>query len=265
MKPPIPEIEGFLDSLTPLTAAAYRTDLGQLAAHLSPTPLLDASLGDLKRWAAQLQTKGLKPSTIQRKIASAKSFYRWGWEEEIIATNPASRLRSPKVPAQDSGRYLSPEQVAAIVGACSPGRDRLLCRVLFGLGARVSEVCGLELSDFREGRKIRLLGKGNRERLVSCPASVWDELIETARAAGPGAKVFGIGRTAAWKIIHDAGAAVGVHAMPHGLRHAHASASIAAGANLQAVRSQLGHASLTTSSAYIHAVDGQSSADFLDV
>ncbi|PSN13954.1 hypothetical protein C7293_13760 [filamentous cyanobacterium CCT1] len=261
-----PEAERFLEGLTDLTADAYRVDLGQLAAHLAPLSLLGASLADLKSWSAALEAKGLKPATTQRKLAAAKSFYRWAWEEELLSSNPAARLRSPKVPARDSGRYLSPEQVAIIVGNCRPGRDRLLARTLFGLGARVSEVCRLGFSDLRDGQKVRVVGKGNRERVVSCPDSVWPELLEAARAAGPGAKIFGIDRRAAWQIIHDAGAANGIHAMPHGLRHGHASAAIAAGCDLQAVRHQLGHASLTTTSVYAGGGgDRSSSGDFLEI
>lgn len=258
------EVEKFLAEQTELTAKAYRTDLVQLARYLYPISLLGADLADLRGWMGGLQGNGLKPKTIQRKCHAAKSLYTWLWQENVLPSNIGAKLRVPKAASEETPRYLSPDEVKAIIENCRPGKDRLLAKALYGLGCRVSELVNLEAADLRDGQRVRLLGKGKRERIVPCPDWVWGELLSLARETGPGRKLFGFTRQQAWEVIHNAGVRSGLRAMPHSLRHCHASHAIAAGADLQTVRSQLGHASLETVSIYAHCQkERSSSADFL--
>src|SRR4051794_30622566 len=168
------DLEGFLALLAarraPRTVDAYGRDLRRLSAFLG-APLAGASIDDLERYTAQMRADGMSAATIARRTASARSFFR---HQQLLgerADNPAAEIALPrrtrKVP-----RTLSPGEAERLITAAngtSPRalRDRALVELLYGAGLRVSEAVGLEKNgvDLDE-RLVRVIGKGNKERVV---------------------------------------------------------------------------------------------------
>ena len=169
-----PEVERFLALLAtrraPRTVEAYRRDLGQLTAFLGGSPA-DAKTEDLERYLAGLRADGLAPSTLARKTAAMRAFYR---HQQLLGErddNPAAELdlprRRPKLP-----RTLSPGEAERLIEAAAGTqprdlRDRALVELLYGAGLRVSEAVSLDKAAVSlDERLVRCIGKGNKERIV---------------------------------------------------------------------------------------------------
>ena len=158
--------------LSPHTAAAYRGDLSSLAVFLgrAGTDLAGASHLLIRRWLAQLHTRGYARSSLARKAAAVRAFYGWAERRGLVPRNPASSL-AHRAEATRLPVVLKQGEVASVVSA--PGedpvglRDLAVLELLYGSGIRVSELCGLDLDDVDlGGRRVRVLGKGAKERVV---------------------------------------------------------------------------------------------------
>ncbi|MBI3726476.1 tyrosine recombinase [bacterium] len=273
----------FLDRLaveqdaSPLTLEAYGRDLRLFSASLSGKPVGRASADDVRRFVAREHARGLKATTLARRLAAIRSLYRFLAAEGRVARDPTSQVLAPRL-WRRIPRVLSPEQVDALLSA-SPGegriarRDRATLELLYATGARASEVVSVSERDARralepgEAPVLKLLGKGKKERLVplgeSARASVRDYL-ETARPsldklrrpelllARTGAP---LDRRDVFRIVKRALVKAGLSrdaASPHTLRHSFATHLIARGADLRVVQELLGHARVTTTQLYTH-------------
>jgi integrase/recombinase XerC len=262
------------------TVRAYRTDLTNLFTHLGRLGIdsLDAvDLRALRSWLAKQHTLGQARSTLQRRAAAARVFFTWAQETGHITTDPAANLRSPKIrrrlpptlEAATAARMLD-ERVAATEDSGGPVtlRDSALLEVLYATGIRVSELCGLDLTDLDRGRQvIRVFGKGSKERTVplGAPAlhavDTWLEKARPQLATGESGRAMFLGERGkridprvVRRVVHrslqmtqgapDLG--------PHGLRHAMATHLLEGGADLRSVQEMLGHASLATTQIYTH-------------
>lgn len=257
------------------TIRAYSADVTSLLRHLealSGTSLTDLDIRVLRSWLAKQRTLGAARSSLARRGAAARVFTafaaRAGWLEAdpgVLLASPSARRTLPAV--------LRPDQAAAAVGGTcvdSPLglRDRAIGELLYGSAIRVGELVGLDVGDLDEARGLlRVLGKGNKERMVpySQPAGAAVQgYLERARPslAGPGsgwALLLGArgGRVdprEARRVVHRLVAAVsGSPDMgPHGLRHSAATHLLEGGADLRSVQDMLGHASLATTQLYTH-------------
>ena len=230
------------------------------------------TLADLRAWLATMHGAGQSRATIARRAASARAFTAWCLRRGLAPADPGQRLASPRV-AKRLPTVLDTEQAARVMNAAAimaddgdPGalRDRAIVELLYATGIRVGELCSIDLGDVDlKARTVRVLGKGNKERVVpfGVPAAVacreW--LGVRARLAGPGAALFvgsrgaRIGQRAVRAIVDrittDAG---GPRLAPHGLRHTAATHVLEGGADLRAVQELLGHASLDTTQRYTH-------------
>jgi integrase/recombinase XerD len=253
------------------TLAAYRSDLLQLAAFLDDrgTALVDARHGDLAAFLASLSAA---PTTLQRKLACVRSFYRHLRREEIIGHDPTADLRGPR----RSGRLpqvLSREQVSRLLAqpkGTEPRalRDRALLELMYACGLRASEVIGLELGDVDEQEGVlRARGKGSKERLVP----VGRAALAALRAYGARGRPLLVGlrpedhlfvnargraltRQGLYKIIqrHARGAGLAGKMGPHTLRHTFATHLLAGGCDLRSLQEMLGHADLSSTQIYTH-------------
>jgi integrase/recombinase XerC len=262
------------------TVRAYRTDLMNLFTHLGRLGIdsLDAvDLRALRSWLAKQHTLGQARATLQRRAAAARVFFTWAQEAGHITTDPAANLRSPKIrrrlpPTLEAATaaLMLDGRVAAIEEGGGPValRDSALLEVLYASGIRVSELCGLDLTDLDRGRQvIRVFGKGSKERTVplGAPAlravDTWLEKARPQLTTGESGSAMFLGERGkridprvVRRVVHrslqmtqgapDLG--------PHGLRHAMATHLLEGGADLRSVQEMLGHASLATTQIYTH-------------
>ena len=169
-----PDIDGFLALLaaqrSPRTVDAYRRDLAALGAYLRKPPA-QATLEELERYTAQLRADGLAGSTIARRTAAARSFYR---HQQLLGArddNPAAGVKLPRR-AKPLPKTLSPGEAERLIDAAAGTqpralRDQALVELLYGAGLRVSEAVGLDKAGVDlDDRLVRVIGKGGKERVV---------------------------------------------------------------------------------------------------
>jgi integrase/recombinase XerC len=265
------------------TIRAYHSDLIQFVAfaktvrtsHAEPlTPQTVDSLF-IRSYLAKLDRGKEKKSTLARKLATLRSFYRFLLREGRVAANPAADVHTPKLP-QHLPRVLTKDDANALMEfpdgdrLCNL-RDRAILEMLYSTGTRVSELVGMnwEDIDLRDGI-VRVKGKGRKERLVPVGAVALEALKEYQAAlhtqtAGHAASteetraVFRNsrgGRLTARSVerlvaAYSSRLAVG-RISPHGLRHSFATHLLDEGADLRAIQELLGHASLDTTQKYTH-------------
>ena len=265
--------------LSPHTVRAYRGDLRELLAFLtegSVTRLDDVGVADLRSWLARMQRRGASAATLQRRSGSCRVFFRWALQEQLVAHDPATGLKSPKVGRRlpqtvtvgDVGDLLAAAAaLAAETGGPQGLRDVALLEMLYATGIRVSELCGLDVDDVdRDRRLVRVIGKGDKQRTVpvGLPAlAALDDWLgarvawvteRSGAAVFLGARGGRIDPRVVRRVVHNALRAVpeAPDVGPHGLRHAMATHLLEGGADLRMVQELLGHASLATTQIYTH-------------
>jgi len=252
----------------------------------------DLDLTVLRSWLARRRTLGAARTTLARHGAAARTFCSWAHREQLMPHDVGQRLASPKgrrplptVLRPDQARTLVDTPVRPSAGApaadaatadapavpdpATPDpvavRDRLILELLYATGVRVAELCGLDLPDVDQGRRVlRVFGKGAKERSVpyGVPAQrALDAWLTSGRPAltGPGsgaALLLGVRGarlqpTRVRQIVARYAAAAGLtHLSPHGLRHSAATHLLEGGADLRSVQELLGHSSLASTQIY---------------
>jgi integrase/recombinase XerC len=230
-------------------------------------------LRTLRSWLARLHASGASRATLARRSSAARVFTAWAHRRGMIATDPGDALTSPKS-RRTLPDVLRQDEATAVLEEVSADdtplglRDRTLLELLYASGARVSEICGLDVDDVDlERHTLRVLGKGDKERVVpvGLPAAraVRDWLARgrpelLTRASGPalllGQRGGRLDPRTARRVVHARLRAVpGVPDLgPHGLRHSAATHLLEGGADLRAVQELLGHATLATTQIYTH-------------
>jgi len=275
---PDPELDGFLTLLAarraPRTVEAYRRDLIQLTDWLRH-PVSSASVEELEGWIAQMRADGRAATTIARRIAAVRAFYRHQMLLGARGDNPAAALALPKR-LRKLPRTLSPAEAERLIDAAagtSPRamRDRALVELMYGAGLRVSEVLGLDRRavDLDE-RIVRALGKGRKERLVPLGRPAVDSLRRYIAMGRPhldrrhrpelflNARGGPLTRAGAFLILRRLAGKAGLEperVHPHLLRHSFATHLLEGGADLRSVQEMLGHADLATTELYTHVSD----------
>lgn len=264
---------------------AYVRDIRQFFAFVD-TPIAAVKLEHLWSWDEQLSRSGKAVSTRARKLASIKSLLSFAHKIGFTEFNVGAAVSLPKIPDLLAQRILSEDELHLILEQADTRRNRLLLRLFYVSGARVSELVTLCWKHVTERKmasgnagQITVVGKGDKARNVLVTASVWNDLMETrqadmsdgyGRASDP---VFrsshgrSLSRQQMWRIVKAATKAAGIDkdVSPHWLRHAHASHAMDRGAPTHLVKETLGHKSLTTTSKYSHARPDDSSGTYLDV
>jgi integrase/recombinase XerD len=228
---------------------------------------------------------GLAPTSLRRRAAAIRGFYRFAFGEGLIPTDVAAHLDLPRMPrllpetltVAETERLLEaagPDGSRAPEDLADPRlRDRALVELLYAAGLRVSEALRLDLEDISlDGAFVRVIGKGDKERLVPIGEVAVDVLrrwVDGQRATviaahhvapirgGPlfvGPRGTRLGRQQAWTAVKRAAAAAGLsdRVSPHTLRHSFATHLLEGGADLRIVQELLGHASISTTQLYTH-------------
>jgi integrase/recombinase XerC len=253
---------------SPHTLRSYRADLVNFEAHLTTQKLVpaDADVRAVRGWLAALHTRGLDPTSVARKLAALRSFYRFLVRRGVVERNPARELRGPR-PTRKLVSFLPIDEAKALVearalGGSARSRDMAILELLYATGLRVSELAGLDLDSLdRDARTVRVLGKGRKERIVpygAAAARALDAYLGP-RAAGSGpvftnARGARLGVRSIRDIVGRAAGAAGVtrRVSPHTLRHTFATHLLDAGADLRVIQELLGHSRLSTTQRYTH-------------
>jgi integrase/recombinase XerD len=277
-RPHDPDVAGFLALLATRRASrtvdAYRRDLGAFAEWLGG-PVTRATTDDLERYLAELRATGLSGSTIARRVAALRSFFRHQALLGARSDNPAAELVLPRRQRR-LPRTLSPGEAERLIEAArgtTPRslRDRALVELLYGAGLRVSEAVGLAKSDVDlDARLVRALGKGSKERVVPIGRAAVDALRRYLARGRPfldvrhrpdlflNARGGALTRAGAFLILRRLAGEAGLEperVHPHLLRHSFATHLLEGGADLRSVQEMLGHADLATTELYTHVSD----------
>ncbi len=274
------DIERFLDTLwmerglSENTLAAYRNDLNGFARWLTARNrvLSAARRQDLLDYLAERVAAGARPRTTARLLSSLRRFYRYLVREGRLKDDPSARIDTPRIgrPLPDS---LSETEVELLLDAPDTGeplglRDRAMLELLYACGLRVSELVNVTIEQVNLAQGVvRLMGKGNRERLVPLgeEAAEWlQRYIREGRPALAGEvsarQLFitrrgkAMTRQAFWYRLRHYAVKSGINRKlsPHTLRHAFATHLLNHGADLRVVQMLLGHSDLSTTQIYTH-------------
>ena len=290
-------VEAFLDHLnvergvSPATISAYRNDLDAFARFLadqrrggdwaaSPEPAV-RYLASLASPATGAIKPRLASTSRRRRTAALRGFYRFSFGEGLVAVDVAAHLDLPRE-VRHLPQTLTVEEVERLLLAAGGDdtmatpvviRDRTLVELLYAAGLRVSEALRLDAEDLSlDGAFVRVIGKGDRERLVPVGEVALDWLHRYLDGVRPawlavahvaptrGGPVFltergkRLGRQAAWALVKRAAAAAGLddRVSPHTFRHSFATHLLEGGADLRIVQELLGHATISTTQLYTH-------------
>ncbi|MBD2156213.1 tyrosine-type recombinase/integrase [Leptolyngbya sp. FACHB-16] len=268
-------IEMWLHDRPAGTQTNYRATVRSFQRFLNFKPLQSITLEDLQAYQDSLSEQQLKDSTKRCKLNAIKSLFTFATKLQYTRFNVAAAVRVKKGRTTLAGRILNKSQVAKMLREESNPRNAALLKLMYATGARVSEVCGLTWEDFQErddcSVQVRILGKGNKQRVVLVPEPVWDEVRRLKGDRSVGSPVFvgkqgkSLDRTTAHKILKAAAERVGLNSKVscHWLRHAHAQHSLAGGAPLPLVRDSLGHSSIAVTNVYLESSPEDSSSKYL--
>lgn len=259
-------------NVSPHTLVAYRRDLEQLVQFVVREKGCEATIGDidhllLRRYLAQL-SKENKKSSIGRKLAAIRSFFRYQLRNGFVTKNPAELIATPKKENR-LPFHLDIDQITSLVEAPSEDqkyvlRDRAILEMLYSCGLRVSELTGLDIGELDlSGGMVRVMGKGGKERIVPIGSravtAIREYLAGRGELSGTGPLFLNtrgqrIHRRSVARIIdeHVLRIAAFKRISPHVLRHTFATHMLEGGADLRAIQELLGHASLSTTQKYTH-------------
>lgn len=267
------------------TLAAYRRDLAAYTAWLSDQGQEVGQVDEptVEAYLAHLRAAGRAPSSVARALVAVRTMHRFLADEGAAPADPAAYVAPPRVP-QGLPKPLTEDEVQSLLDAVTgmdavARRDRAILEVLYGTGARISEVCGLSLGDLDlDSGLVRVLGKGAKERVVPvgryavAALAGWlgpggrEQLLAAATARAGARRPAGIdadavfvnqrggrlSRQGAWAIVRHYGdrAGLGDRISPHVLRHSCATHVLDHGADIRVVQELLGHASISTTQVY---------------
>ena len=274
----------FEKRFSPHTIAAYHNDLKQFLAFslnyhddLEPENFIDSlssiTHNDIRNWMVQLMADSQTAKTINRKIASIRTFFRYLSREGIIDVNPASKIQAPRIPKR-LPVTIEEDKIVALLndadffddsfGGC---RDKLIIELLFGTGMRLAELVGLKETDIDlQQLTLKVLGKRNKQRIIPINHEL-KMLLETYFELK---KNQNFGNNSVILIVTDKGAdaypkmiylivnkylslvSTQDKKSPHVLRHTFATSMLNSGADLNAIKELLGHANLSATQIYTH-------------
>jgi len=250
------------------TLRAYRKDLGDFFEYVKTEPD-KIDMIDVRGFIAEQIKKGLNKTTVSRRLASIRSFFKFLCREGYIKSNPAKLVPNPKIPKL-LPRFLSVDDVFSLVEKPEgigfiPVRDKAILELLYSSGLRVSELSGLNIDDLNiKGNLIKIRGKGKKERIVPVGSKAIDAIksymIDRMLLKSKDRALFlnrmgtrltdrGVRRIV---VKYAKALTISGQIGPHTLRHTFATHLLQGGADLRVIQELLGHSSLSTTQKYTH-------------
>ncbi len=259
------------------TILAYRRDMAKFAEFMEArgVPLPEATRSDVVDFLSSLYKRGLDSRSVARHLVTLRNFYRFCLSDDLIANDPAANIESPKtyrtlphfLSVDDVEKLLAQPDVSTPIGL----RDKAMIELMYSTGLRVSELCGLRVSDLQmNSGALRCIGKGNKERIVPVGRRALEAVAVYMRESRPkllrdqsssflfvGKMGRKIHRIQFWMLLKKYGNDAGLRESlnPHMLRHSFATHLLDRGADLRSVQLMLGHADISTTQIYTHVVE----------
>ncbi|MGY4539121.1 integrase/recombinase XerC [Mucilaginibacter sp. UYNi724] len=271
---------------SPHTILAYRSDLEQFVLFLNPpntTPQVthpsEITHHDIRNWMVGLMDNKLLARSVNRKIATLRKYFKFLLQEEVITTNPTSRITAPKVPKNLPTIVDGDKLTGMLDGRMDTGderiftndfhglRDKLVIEMLFGTGMRLAEITGIKDEDINwYEATVKVLGKRNKQRII--PLN--NELMQLLKRYDEAKKAENFHNNSLTLLVTNKGASAYPKLIylivqkylsyistqdkrsPHVLRHTFATSLLNKGADLNAIKELLGHANLSATQIYTH-------------
>ncbi len=264
-------------SLSANSISAYLQDISKLEVFFEEQGLgksvKDIRIDDLKSFLKWINLQGMSPHTQARTLSGIKAFFKYLLLEHLIQTDPSALIESPKL-SRKLPDTLSLPEINSLIDAIDLSkpegmRNKAMLEMLYGCGLRVSELVSLKISNlFLDIDLIKIIGKGNKERLVPIGGEavkylkIWLQTLRVHVEIKPGKEDFvflnrrgsPLSRVMVFLIIKNLATQIGLKKKisPHTFRHSFATHLIEGGADLRAVQEMLGHESITTTEIYTH-------------
>lgn len=248
------------------TLEAYRRDLEIFFEFCGDIGIKDVQRNRINSYIRDLHENHFSPTSIMRKIASIRGFFKWACTNGILKTNPALTLEQPKVP-QKLPKVMTVEEINNLLNQNLNKLHRVIVELLYGCGLRVSELVNLKTTDYDlKGKFLECTGKGSKDRLVP----LGKKAVEAIKNYLPerdyllqkynlNTKQFlinekgkKVNRQEVYTLIHELGKKLHKSISPHTLRHTFATHLIENGADLRVVQELLGHSNVSTTQLYTH-------------
>lgn len=261
---------------SPHTVQSYETDLVQFGEYIKVSyevPLIEVTHDQLRSFMVKLMEDGISENSIGRKLSTLRSFYKHLLREGLIRSNPMSLVKAPKVPkrlpvfVEDHKLDNLLDSIEIFNDTFPSVRDRLVIETLFGTGIRLAELLTLKDSDIDfYNQTIRVLGKRNKERIIPVTKNLADQMkgyldLKTLQIFDNKSGVLFVTDKGAdaypkliYRIVTEYLAFISTQdkKSPHVLRHSYATSLLNRGADLNAIKELLGHASLAATQVYTH-------------
>lgn len=246
------------------TLEAYRRDLSEFSQGVEDIKKVDRM--SINMFIRKLRENKLAPSSIIRKIASLRGFFKWASSAGIIDKNPASRLEQPKVP-QHLPKVVSIKEIEEMLHNNLTPLEHVIMELLYSCGLRVSELVNLKTNDIDLSSKyVRCFGKGSKERIIPIGEIAKKAVTEYMPERDFLVKKYNLNtkllliqnsgrfitRQDVYTFIHAQGKLIHKNISPHTLRHSFATHLLENGADLRVVQELLGHSDVSTTQLYTH-------------
>lgn len=250
--------------LSPNTIEAYKCDLSQFSSGIEDINSVDRMT--VNSFVRMLRERRLAPTSVMRKIASLRGFFKWAASTGVIEKNPASTLEQPRVP-QRLPKVVSVKEIEDMLHSNLSPLEHVMMELLYSCGLRVSELVNLKINDIDLASKyVRCFGKGSKERIIPIGETAKnivkeylperELLIKKYNLATKKLLILDNGRFVnrqdVYNFIHARGKMIYKNISPHTLRHSFATHLLENGADLRIVQELLGHSDVSTTQLYTH-------------
>lgn len=246
------------------TIDAYRRDLSDFSQGVDDIHTIDRNY--INSYVRKLRERKLAPSSVIRKVATLRGFFKWATSAEIIDKNPASTLEQPKTP-QRLPKVVSIKEIEEMLHNNLTPLEHVIMELLYSCGLRVSELVNLKINDIDLSSKyVRCFGKGSKERIIPIGEMAKNIIKQYLPERELILKKFNLNtkqllisekgrfitRQDVYNFIHAQGKIIHKNISPHTLRHSFATHLLENGADLRVVQELLGHSDVSTTQLYTH-------------